>query len=117
VTTGTSSATQNVTITNTGNANVTVSQINLSGAGYSMTGGGAPVTLTPSQNLILTVQFSPTTAGAASGSISIVEQRKRFTCSGLPVGDGCCPGPAFGGAGLEREYFNSVRVQRLPQHG
>jgi hypothetical protein len=72
VTTGTSSVTQNVTITNTGNANVTISKINLSGAGYSMTGGGAPVTLTPSQNLILTVQFSPTTAGAASGTISIV---------------------------------------------
>src|SRR5207245_8070544 len=45
VTTGTSSAPQNVTITNTGNANVTISQITLSGSGYSMTGGSAPVTL------------------------------------------------------------------------
>jgi hypothetical protein len=72
VTTGTSSATQNVTITNTGNSNVTISQINLSGAGYSMTGGSAPVTLTPSQNLTLSIQFSPTTAGAASGSVTIV---------------------------------------------
>ena len=72
VTTGTSSTTQNVTITNTGNVNVTISQINLSGAGYSTTGGSAPVTLTPAQNLILTVQFSPTTAGAASGTISIM---------------------------------------------
>jgi len=72
VTTGTSSATQNVTITNTGNSNVAISQINLSGAGYSMTGGSAPVTLTPSQNITLVVQFSPTLAGAVSGSISIV---------------------------------------------
>src|SRR5207245_1546111 len=72
VTTGTSSATQNVTITNTGNSNVAISQINLIGAGYLMTGGGAPVTLSPSQTITLVVQFSPTTAGAVSGSITIV---------------------------------------------
>ncbi|MGH9743474.1 MAG: beta strand repeat-containing protein, partial [Candidatus Acidiferrum sp.] len=72
VTTGTSSASQNVTVTNTGNANVIISQVNLSGSGYSMTGGSAPVTVSPTQNLVLTVQFSPTVAGTVSGSISIV---------------------------------------------
>ena len=72
VTTGTSSAAQNVTITNTGNSNVAISQINLIGAGYSMTGGGAPVTLSPSQTITLVVQFSPATAWAVSGSITIV---------------------------------------------
>jgi len=72
VLTGTSSPTQNVTITNTGNSNVTISQITTSGAGYSVTGGSTPVTLTPSQNLVLGVQFSPTATGAVSGTISIV---------------------------------------------
>ena len=72
VTTSTSSASQNVTITNTGNSNVTISQITLSGSGYSMTGGSAPVTLSPSQNLTLSVQFSPTVAGSVTGTISIV---------------------------------------------
>ena len=72
VTTGTSSASQTVTIRNTGNANVTISQITLSGLGYSMTGGSAPVTLSPSQNLTLSVQFSPTSAGSGTGTISIV---------------------------------------------
>ncbi len=71
VTTGTSSASQNVTITNTGNSNVSISQITLSGSGYSMTGGSAPVTLSPSQNLTLTIQFNPTVAGTVNGSISI----------------------------------------------
>jgi hypothetical protein len=71
VTTGTSSVAQNVTITNTGNSSVTISQINLS-ADYSMTGGSAPVTLTPSQNLTLSVRFSPATAVTVNGSISIV---------------------------------------------
>jgi len=72
VTTGTSSPAQNVTITNTGNSNVAISQITFSGAGYAMTGGNAPVTLTPSQNVTLSVQFSPTLAGAANGNLSIV---------------------------------------------
>jgi hypothetical protein len=72
VTTGTASATQNVTITNTGNANVTISQMTVSGAGYLVTGGSTPVTLSPSQNLTLTTQFNPTVAGTVNGSISIV---------------------------------------------
>ena len=72
VLTGTTSATQNVTITNTGNSSVTISQITVSGAGYTMTGGGTPVTLTPSQNIVLGVQFSPASTGSVAGSISIV---------------------------------------------
>jgi fibronectin type 3 domain-containing protein len=44
----------------------------LGGTGYLMAGGSAPVTLSPSQNLTLTIQFSPTVAGAASGSVTIV---------------------------------------------
>jgi len=80
VTTGTSSPTQNVTITNTGNSNVTISQITLTGAGYSMTGGSAPVTLSPSQTITLVLQFSPTTTGAISGSMTIVSN-----ATGSPV--------------------------------
>jgi hypothetical protein len=80
VTTGTSSAAQNVTITNTGNSNVSISQITLSGAGYTMTGGSAPVTLSPSQNMTLSVQFSPNVAGTLNGNISIASN-----ASGSPV--------------------------------
>ncbi len=72
VVTGTSSATQNVTITNTGNSNVTISQISVAGAGYTVTGGTTPITLTPSQNLVLGLQFSPTATGSVAGTISIV---------------------------------------------
>ncbi len=72
ITTATSSAPQTVTISNTGNSSVTISQITLSGAGYSMTGGSTPVTLSPSQNLILTVMFGPTVVGSVTGSISLV---------------------------------------------
>ncbi len=37
-----------------------------------MTGGSAPVTLSPSQNLTLIITFSPTTAGLLPATISIV---------------------------------------------
>lgn len=67
-----STAQQSLTITDTGNSNVTISQIVASGAGYSLIGAGTPVTLTPTQSLTFTVQFSPAAAGAANGSVSVV---------------------------------------------
>jgi hypothetical protein len=91
VTTGTSSASQNVTITNTGNSNVTISQITLSGSGYSMTGGSTPVTVSPLQNLTLFVQFSPTTAGSANGSISIVSNASGSPATVSLSGTGVAP--------------------------
>ena len=91
VTTGTSSASQNVTITNTGNSSVTISQITLSGSGYSMTGGSAPVTLSPSQNLTLSVQFSPTNAGSVNGSISIVSNASGSPATVSLAGIGVAP--------------------------
>lgn len=71
VTTGTSSAAQSVTVTNTGNSSVTISSIAVSGTGYSMSGGGSNVTLTPSQTLSVSVAFDPTSAGSVNGSISV----------------------------------------------
>lgn len=66
-----SSASQSVTITNTGNSNVVISQISLAGAAYSLSGASTPVTLTPSQSLTLGVLFAPKTAGAANGVITV----------------------------------------------
>jgi hypothetical protein len=91
ITTGTSSAPQTVTITNTGNSNVTISQISLIGAGYSITSGGAPVTLSPSQSLALTVWFSPTATGSTSGSISIVSNANGSPASVSLSGTGIAP--------------------------
>lgn len=70
VTIGTASTAQTVTVTNTGNSSLTISSI-IPSAGYSLSGGGAPVTLAPSQELTLSVTFDPTAAGSANGTISI----------------------------------------------
>jgi hypothetical protein len=66
-----SSSTQNVQVSNTGNSSVTVTQAAASGAGISVGGLGAPVTLAPQQSLTLRVTFAPTTAGAAAGSVTV----------------------------------------------
>src|SRR5260370_22040998 len=56
-----------------------------------MTGGGAPVTLSPSQTITLVVQFSPTTAGAVSGSITIVSNATGSPATVSLSGTGVAP--------------------------
>lgn len=63
---------QSFTLTNTGAANLTVTQIAPSGAGFSLNGVTTPLTIAPGQSSSFTVQFAPTTAGALSGSVSII---------------------------------------------
>jgi len=91
ITTSSSSAAQSVIITNTGNSNVVISQITLSGAGYTMTGGSAPVTLTPLQTASLSVQFSPTAAGAVSGNVSIASNATGSPAAVPLTGTGVAP--------------------------
>lgn len=68
---GTTSAVQDFKITNTGNANVAVSSIKSSGAGFAIASGGSAVSLTPTQSVTVGVQFAPTVSGGAAGSVSI----------------------------------------------
>ena len=63
--------TQALTISNTGTANLTITQMSLAGAGFSMGGIATPITLNPGQNTTLSAKFAPTSAGSASGSISV----------------------------------------------
>src|SRR6202000_3512269 len=66
-----SSATQSVTLTSTGTGSVQITAAALSGTGFTISGASFPVTLNPQQAVTLTVQFKPTTAGAASGRLTI----------------------------------------------
>jgi Cep192 domain 4 len=59
------------TLTNTGEAGLTISLIQISGAQFAMSGITAPMTLNAGQSANLSVSFSPSTPGTASGSISI----------------------------------------------
>ncbi len=62
--------TQNVTLTNTGNAALKITAASITGAGYTMN-LTAPKTINPGANSIFTVTFTPTSAGSVPGSISI----------------------------------------------
>jgi hypothetical protein len=63
--------TQSLTLTSTGTSPVTVNSATITGAGFTIVGGGFPVTLNPTQTLTLQLQFKPTTAGALTGQITI----------------------------------------------
>jgi len=66
-----SSSSQTVTLTNTGTGSVTVSQATVAGAGFSISGLSLPLTLTAGQSANFIAIFAPTTAGSASGSVSV----------------------------------------------
>jgi hypothetical protein len=66
-----SSSSQSVTLTSTGTGPVQVNAAAISGTGFTVSGTSFPVTLNPKQAVTLTVQFKPTTAGAASGKLNI----------------------------------------------
>jgi hypothetical protein len=65
-----SSGSQNVTLTNAGNSNVTISQVMVSGAGFNA-GGAAGLILSPGQTTVVNATFTPSTTGAASGSVIV----------------------------------------------
>src|SRR2546427_579723 len=72
VTVGSTSAPQTVTLTNSGNSSVSISQINVSGSGFSASGLTAPLTLAAGQTASFSVVFASTTAGTAIGNVSLV---------------------------------------------
>ncbi len=67
-----STGVQNLTLTNSGGANLTIAQGSVTGAGFSISGLTFPLTLAAGQSSTLSVQFAPTAAGSVSGSISLV---------------------------------------------
>jgi Abnormal spindle-like microcephaly-assoc'd, ASPM-SPD-2-Hydin len=86
------STTQSETLTNSGGSSVTVSQANVSGSGFSVTGLSLPLTLTPGQSFTFGVAFAPTSAGSASGSISVVSNASDPTLTISLTGTGAASG-------------------------
>ena len=70
MTVGASGASQ-LTVTSTGNQNVTISSVSVSGTGFVLGTSAGSVILDPSQSQAYTVNFNPKSAGAASGTLTI----------------------------------------------
>ena len=62
---------QTFTLTNTGSASLTISQLGVSGTGYSVSGLATPATIAAGANTTFSATFAPTTAGSLPGSITI----------------------------------------------
>jgi len=65
-----SSATQNVTLKNTGNISITINSVAVSNSAYSAAGLSSGVSLAPGQTLEFNLTFRPATAGVASATLS-----------------------------------------------
>jgi Transmembrane protein 131-like N-terminal/Abnormal spindle-like microcephaly-assoc'd, ASPM-SPD-2-Hydin len=63
--------TQQVTLKSTGNSDADISNITVSGSGYSLSGISPPMKLDPSQSTVLTVSFDPKAAGSLPGTATI----------------------------------------------
>jgi hypothetical protein len=85
------SSTQSVTLTNTGNSAVTISQVNVSGSGFSLNGSAPLVTLSAGQTASFGVTFTPTVAGSAMGSASVVSTAANSPLSVSVSGSGAQP--------------------------
>src|SRR6266576_2899063 len=62
---------QSVSLTNNGNAALSISQAAASGSGFSLSGLSVPQTINAGASVSFAVQFAPASTGSASGSISI----------------------------------------------
>lgn len=66
-----SSSTQTVVLTNTGNSGVSISQISVSGTGFSVSGLTPPLTLTAGQSTAFSVAFGPATLTSSTGDVTV----------------------------------------------
>src|SRR3954469_23726786 len=59
------------TITNSGAASVTISDIAISGTGFTLVGAPSSVTLSAGQSTSFSVKFAPTSTSGATGSVTV----------------------------------------------
>jgi len=67
-----SSSSQTILVSNTGNAVLTITQANVSGAGFSTSGLTLPLSINPGLSSTFNVVFQPAAAGPVSGSLSLI---------------------------------------------
>ena len=88
------SVTLPLTVANTSSsATATVSQLTISGTGYSLVSPPSlPATLTPGQQLNLTIKFTPPSGGSLNGNLQIVSDASNSPTNVACSGTGVAPG-------------------------
>ncbi len=79
--------------TSSGGATATISQLTISGSGYSLVSGPSlPLTINSGQKIDLTVKFSPQSGGTLNGNLQIVSDATTPTINVACTGTGVAPG-------------------------
>jgi Abnormal spindle-like microcephaly-assoc'd, ASPM-SPD-2-Hydin len=86
------SGSASVNLSNTGSASVTISQASVTGTGFSMVGSPTGQTIPPGQSFSFTAQFSPTSVGNATGTISVASNASNSPMTIALTGAGTVPG-------------------------
>ena len=86
------SSTLPATLTNSGGSSLTVTQANLTGTGFTMTGMSMPLTLSVGQSFTFNVTFAPQASGPASGSIALASNASNAAPSISLSGTGTAAG-------------------------
>jgi len=79
-------------VANTGSTSLTVSQVSVTGAGFSISGVNLPLTVDPGQRTSFSVSFDPTAAGSSSGNIAFTIAGETAKVNVGLSGDGVTPG-------------------------
>ena len=74
-----SNQSQSESVTNTGGSSLTISQIGISGTGFSLSGITTPLTLSAGQSKTFGVSFSPASAGAVNGNVTVTSNASNPT--------------------------------------
>lgn len=67
------------TVTNSGASSVTISQITISGTGFTLSGFTAPATLAAGQSASFTVTFAPQTTASSTGTLTLTSNSSNPT--------------------------------------
>jgi len=99
---------QTVTLTNSGAAAATVSSITPTGSGFTLSGAIVPLVIQAGQSASFTATFTPTSAGNATGSISLASNASNALLSIPLAGSGVTAGNLA--ANPSSVSFGSVQV-------
>ncbi len=86
-----SSSSLGVTFTNSGSSNITISNVTISGPGFTASGVSAGLIVTSGQIVTLNVTFAPAATGSATGSVSVVSNASNSPASITLTGIGVAP--------------------------
>jgi hypothetical protein len=88
-----STQTSTITVSNSGGSTVAISEVKVTGAAFSVSGlNNFPINLTANQSVTFSATFRPTSAGAASGSLSVMSNASNSPLNIAVSGNGTAAG-------------------------